>query len=453
MIRRDFVKTSLLAGGLSGLQKALGAKSLPPSREARGYGPLVRDPQKLLDLPEGFSYQILSKRGETMSDGLLVPGQADGMAAFPGKDGRVIIVRNHELGVGHSAWGPLPNAKNCPPELPCYDPGSDSELLMPGGTTHLIFNPATKKVENQFLSLFGTDRNCAGGSTPWGSWITCEEPENLREGRGQLHGWCFEVPADATAPQEPVPLKAMGRFRHEAVAVDPETGYVYLTEDRLNGLLYRFIPKVKGELHKGGRLQALSIAESTIRDTRNWAKNVFREGAKYSIHWIDLEETDSPRDDLRVRGAQAGAAIFARCEGCWWHDGQLYFCATNGGSTRKGQLFRLQPATAKNTHPQLELFLEPRRSEVLTNGDNLTVGPHGDIIIAEDRVVKEQGHAPCCLRGVTPEGKLYTLATNRLNRSELAGVCFSPDQQFLFVNIQNPSITFAITGDWSKRQI
>lgn len=441
--RRDFIKTSLLATGFLGLQRAIGASN-PTSRLATGYGPLVSDPHGIMDLPKGFSYQVLSRRGARMSDGYKVPGLPDGMAAFPGKDGRVVLVRNHELGLGSASWGPLDDPKRCPDEMPCYDRGGDDEVVCPGGTTHLIYNPETGQVEEEFLSLLGTDRNCAGGPTPWGTWITCEEPEFLTEGRGKEHGWCFEVSASEKGVQKPVPLKGLGRFRHEAIAVDPETGIVYLTEDRHEGLFYRFIPEVKGQLAGGGKLQALAIKGKSGADSRNWQRrNRLVENEKLAVEWIDLVETDAPKDDLRLRGAEAGATLFARGEGCWWHEEELFFCCTNGGPGKRGQLFRFKPAPDGG---ELELFLEPSHSDLLTNGDNLTLAKNGDVIIAEDR-----GDDQCSLRGVTSEGRIYTLATNALNSSELAGVCFSPKGDILFVNIQTPGLTLAIRGDWSRR--
>lgn len=448
-VRRDFLKTGLLAGGFLGLQRALGApnaKGARVDRVASGYGPLMRDPENLLDLPEGFRYRVLSRCGEKMSDGYLVPGKADGMAAFEGEDGRVILVRNHELGVEFANLSALPNAKECPEGMPCYDAGEEGEFVDPGGTTHLIYNPATGEVEREFLSLIGTDKNCAGGPTPWGSWITCEEPQFLTEGRGAKHGWCFEVQANTEGVQDPVLLRGLGRFRHEAIAVNPATGVVFLTEDRHESLFYRFIPEVKGDLTKGGKLQALALQGQETSDSRNWNGQTFPEGKGLSIEWIDLEDTDAPKDDLRIRGAKAGGTLFARGEGCWWGEGEVWFCCTNGGPEQRGQLFRLKP---DGDGGELELFLEPKKSDLLTNGDNLTVADNGDIIIAEDRIV----NGICSLRGVTSEGKIYTLARNRFNKSELAGVCFSPDGKTLFVNIQNPGITLAIEGDWEGRRL
>ena len=138
--RRDFLKQGLLAGSFLGLQRALGAQVRPEGRLCRGYGPLVKDAAGILDLPEGFSYRVISRRGTKMTDGFLVPGQPDGMAAFAGKSGRIILVRNHELGVETNAWGAIPHARKYPEDISCYDAGAESEFVMPGGTTHLIYN-------------------------------------------------------------------------------------------------------------------------------------------------------------------------------------------------------------------------------------------------------------------------------------------------------------------------
>ena len=222
--RRQFLGTSALA--FFGLQRyALAATA---SRVIQPFGPLIPDPARILDLPAGFSYRVLSKTGETMADGLKVPGKPDGMAAFPGPDGTVILVRNHELGLAMTGMGPFPDNHRFPGNLDSslsHDPGDDDTPPHLGGTTNLVFDPATGKTVSQFLSLIGTDRNCAGGPMPWGTWITCEESEDLTTARGLNHGWCFEVEATGKPGlQKAVALKALGRFRHEAVALDPGTG-------------------------------------------------------------------------------------------------------------------------------------------------------------------------------------------------------------------------------------
>lgn len=441
MNRRTFLSASALS--FSGLQKLLASV---PASTTDLYGSLVPDPNGVLDLPSGFSYQILSRTGQTMSDGLKVPGQPDGMAAFPQKDGTVVLVRNHELTFEMLNRSPFHDPLTYPESLPreaSYAPGSEGEPPQIGGTTTIHYSPKEKKVLREFLSLTGTDRNCAGGAMPWGSWITCEEPENLAEGRTKNHGWCFEVKADPNSGlQKAIPLKALGRFRHEAVALDPNSRVLYLTEDRPDGLLYRFLPDTPDDF-TSGTLQAAKLAKP---DTRNWNKTSEPDKSPQKVEWIDLDDIDSPLDDLRHRGAASGAAVFARSEGIIWSEDSLYICATSGGPKRQGQIFKLTPSSeASDT---IELFLQPSESDLLTNGDNLCEGPSGHLVVCEDMIKEFAGTIPH-VRGVTREGQIYTIARNALNRSEFAGSCWDEASQTLFVNIQNPGITLAITGPWS----
>src|SRR3546814_2570640 len=130
---------------------------------------------------------------------------------------------------------------------------------------------AAGEVKSEHLSLAGTAINCAGGVTPWGSWLSCEEAFLDSD---KPHGYVFEVPASARGMVDPLPLKALGRFRHEAAAVDPRTGIVYLTEDRDDGLFYRLLPERKGRLAAGGRFQVLAFSERERgRDARNWGRS------------------------------------------------------------------------------------------------------------------------------------------------------------------------------------
>lgn len=466
--RRFLGATGATALGFAGLQAyctssmtAARAAAAEASSEAAGYGPLVADPEGIFNLPKGFSYRILSREGDEMADGFRVPGNFDGMASFPGPDGSVLLVRNHELTPGDSRRGPF-NQNKLLDKLDAdkiYDRGS-GETPAQGGTTTVVYNPRTGKIEREFLSLAGTTRNCAGGPTPWGSWISCEESVDRAEGRMEKnHGYNFEVPASAEVGiVAPVPLKAMGRFNHEAVAVDPESGIVYQTEDRGDGLIYRFIPDEPGNLVRGGKLQALVVIDSPSLDTRNWGEDgpTVSPGERMAVRWIDMDDVESPKDDLRHRGFDAGAAMFARGEGMWYGNDAIYFASTNGGKALKGQVWRYVPsahegdAEREAEHPgYLELFVEPNDGNLVENCDNLTVAPWGDIILAEDGVGGEAA-AEQYLRGVTPDGELYTLAKNARDATELAGVNFSPDGQTLFVNLFSPGATLAITGPWRR---
>lgn len=396
------------------------------------YGALKPDPAGVLDLPEGFSYRVISSLGDAMSDGGAVPNKADGMGCFDMGDGTITLVRNHELLPWDEMGGDVANG---------YDKTPDGKV-MPGGTTNIVLDAATLAVKRQHRTLAGTIRNCAGGTTPWGSWLSCEEPGS----RGMEltnHGYVFEVPADADGMVEPVPLKAMGRFNHEAAVVDPVTGFVYETEDKDDGLIYRFIPKEAGRLAAGGRLQALALADGTA-DSRNWQGVAMKLGETHAVRWIDLDNPESPDDDLRARGAAQGALMVARGEGMHMGEGELYICSTSGGAAQLGQIFRLVPGRG-GEDDTLELFFESEGKEQFNYGDNLCVAPNGHLIVCEDQYTDVVDNR---LIGITPEGKPYVFA--RLNmQTELAGACFSPDGKWLFVNAYAPTRTFAIRGPWT----
>jgi hypothetical protein len=457
--RRDFLRSaSLYAAGFAGLrallENPLAAAAAEAGAPAFGFGPLRRDPAGLLDLPAGFSYVRFSAWGEEMDDGLLVPGGHDGMAAFPGPDGRVLLVRNHELESEWLDFSPFgrDHARLARVDATrLYDRGGGVRPNL-GGTTTLVYDPGARRLERHFLSLAGTVRNCAGGPTPWGTWVTCEEVNDEAEPHAeQAHGFNFEVPPSATPGLvAPVPLKAMGRFRHEAVCVEPRSGIVYQTEDIGDGLLYRFIPAEPGRLAAGGRLQALALRDRFGADTRNWDSALLPTGRPLAVRWVDLDEVESPRGDLRHRGFGAGAALFARGEGAWWGGDAAWFAMTNGGSAKLGQIFRYRPSPAEGTAGEadapgtLELFIEPNDSALVSNADNLTVAPWGDLVLCEDT------GAACRLVGVTPQGAFYVIGRNPVPGRELAGACFSPDGSTLFVNVQKPGHTLAITGPWPR---
>lgn len=462
--RRQFLgRGAAFSLGFMGLKSALARGRLLIGEPEFGYGPLVPDPAKVLDLPAGFSYRIFSVAGEEMDDGLLVPGKHDGMAAFPGPDGKTILVRNHELENTWPQWSAFGPKRERVAKLDAakfYDFGKGKSPCL-GGTTNILYDTKTGRIEKQFLSLAGTIKNCAGGPTPWGTWLSCEEwVTRASEFEEHKHGYVFEVPAqvDHMAPVSPVPLTAMGRFIHEAVAVDPKSGIVYQTEDIGDGLIYRFIPEERGRLAAGGKLQALVIRGYKRLDTRNWFPGpAVKVGERFEVAWVDIEDVTSPKDDLRYQGFDKGAARFARNEGMWYGREAVYWCATNGGVKQKGQIWRYMPSAeeggpGEETKPGvLELFIEPNNGTVLENCDNLTVSPWGDLIVCEDEVGTGDGQQ--FLVGVTPRGELYHFGRNAESAFEFAGATFSPDGTTLFVNIQTPGKTLAITGPWRAGRI
>ena len=427
---------ALAASGCTTRSGMTAARACPAGGGFAGYGALRPDPAGFLDLPQGFSYRVLSRLGDAMDDGGTVPDRADGMGCFDLGGGEIALVRNHELQPQHDAGGPI--AKGY---------GKRDGLFVPGGTTTIVLDAASLAVKRQFRSLGGTIRNCSGGVTPWGSWLSCEEaptgPGQPRgEGLEQDHGWVFEVPAAARGLVDPVPLKAMGRFNHEAAAVDPATGIVYQTEDRDDGVLYRFAPRVPGRLAEGGRLQAMAI--EGIADTRNWSSAAMPVGKPFRVSWVDCDDVEAPRDDLRQRAAARGAALIARGEGLHMGENAVFACATSGGARQLGQIFKLTPGLA-GAPDTVELFFESESTEQFNYGDNLTVAANGHLIVCEDQYTAVVDNH---IRGITPEGCAYTLALLR-SQTELAGGCFSPDGKWLFVNAYSPTATLAITGPWA----
>lgn len=436
--RRNFIGATgaafsgLLLNGCTGRSAPL---TSAPSSFA-DYGPLVPDPAGMLDLPRGFSYRLLSSLGNAMTDGCTVPDKADGMGCFSLGNDEIVLIRNHELVPADDAGGVL--AKGF---------GTRDGAIVPGGTTSIVLDATTLEVKREFRSLAGTIRNCSGGITPWGSWLTCEEAptgpgQRFGEGLAENHGWVFEVPANATGLIDAVPLKAMGRFNHEAACVDPRTGIVYLSEDRDDSVLYRFVPTTPGRLGDGGLLQAMVV--EGLSDTRNWTSADMAVGFRHTVRWIDCDDVESPNDDLRSRAAAKGAAVVARGEGIHTGTDEIFVCSTNGGQRKLGQILRLVPGTGGEPD-QIELFFESQSKDQFNYGDNLTVGPNGHLIVCEDQYTEVVDNH---LRGITPDGRAYTLGRLRM-QTELAGGCFSPDGKWFFVNAYSPTRTLAITGPWA----
>jgi secreted PhoX family phosphatase len=436
--RRFFGATAAAFAGLaaSGCMRRTATPLAGPVGSFAGYGALVSDPAGLLDLPPGFSYRVISRLGDAMDDGGTVPDRADGMGCFDLGNGEIALVRNHELQPQHDAAGLIATGF-----------GKKDGVFVPGGTTTIVLDARTLAVKRQFRSLGGTIRNCAGGITPWGSWLTCEET-TLRpgvvggEGLDQAHGWVFEVPASARGLVDAVPLKALGRFNHEAACVDPATGFVYMTEDRDDSVLYRFVPKVPGKLAEGGRLQAMVI--EGLADTRNWTSPAMVLGQPYRVSWIGCDDVEAAADDLRLRAAASGAALVARGEGIHMGASDVFVCSTSGGAQKLGQILKLTPGLA-GAPDTITLFFESESTDQFNYGDNLTVAPNGHLLVCEDQYTPiVENH----IRGITPAGSAYDFARLR-TQTELAGACFSPDGKVLFVNAYAPTVTVAITGPWA----
>jgi secreted PhoX family phosphatase len=452
--------------GLGRLQ----AQGRLPALKGDGYGPLapvadLRDGVERIALPKGFQYRSFSHAGEKMADGRLVPLGHDGMAVFNMPDGKFRLVRNHEDRNG-------PGAGSVAIDENAYDPRGG------GGTTTLVINPFTRQLERDFVSLSGTIVNCAGGPTPWKSWISCEETNSgTASGWAKQHGYCFEVPSSANATVPAVAIADMGRFSHEAVAVDPAAGIVYETEDSTpDSGFYRFIPATRGVLAHGGRLQMLAVAAQDNYDMRRDQQV----GRPLPVRWVDIANpnpSDPGSTAVFSQGSALGGASFSRLEGCWWGNDAVYFSATNGGNAARGQIWEFRPRENGGT---LTLVFESTSAIELDGPDNITVTPQNALLLCED------GQADQYLRGLALDGQIFDFALNLQTRHEWAGATFAEadaawndprirgenlpfgdrsDRFTLFVNRQgaatgiNPPVpgdagmTFAIWGPWSEGKL
>jgi uncharacterized protein len=426
------------------------------------YGPLVRTPdlttgREILALPAGFRYATFSWTGSRMTDGSPTPPLLDGMAAFPGPDGTVRLIRNHEV------WNRAGNTRGGVqgPVETKYDPRAA------GGTVTVDFHPQELRVVRDFVSLNGTLANCSGGVNPYtAGWFSCEETvDGPSNGYGQKHGYVFFVPLYLAndRPVPAAPIRDMGRFVHESVVVDPNFGIYYLTEDnQSNSGFYRYLSRIPQQPDAGGTLQMLAVRGMP----EFWAIDSKETGATWPVDWVTI---DRPDPDLEggapgcfQQGFAKGGARFRRLEGSWFDgQGSVYFTSTDGGDTYHGQIWRY---TDDGRNQSLTLVFQSPGPSVLDSPDNLSFSPRGGLLICEDDVTPASADtyalAPDLVQvnrliGLTREGVPFEFAVNLMSPSELAGTCFSPDGSTLFVNIygverDGTGCTCAITGPWSE---
>ncbi|MGA5420343.1 alkaline phosphatase PhoX [Streptomyces lavendulocolor] len=417
------------------------------ARGHSGYGALVPDPDGLLDLPRGFRYEVLSREGDPLRSGEgTVPGNHDGMGAFAGRRGRVHLVRNHENRA--SARLGVPTVRGL-----TYDPAAK------GGCTALELD-ARNRVLGERVAIAGTAVNCSGGPTPWGTWLTCEETEDKAgtNGYAKDHGFVFEVhPADPLRTGA-VPLTAMGRFQHEAVAVDPRSGIVYETEDAFQrpfGLFYRFLPNRPlggtGSLRAGGTLEAMRVPGvpdlSAIQEP----------GAAFEgVEWVPVPDSQARQTPIRLQDfGPRGITHAQKLEGCYWGGRSVYFVssfarsAEGSAADHYGQVWKYEPHRRRLT---LVVVFGPS-SDVQLPGespDNICLAPGGGLMVCED------GSGAQHVYGLTKRGEVYEMARGAQNTGtpeepewgEFAGVSFSPDGGTMYVNCYAPGTTFAVTGRW-----
>ena len=424
-----------------------GPKLIPTADETTGI--------KLIHLPEGFRYITYGWTGDPMTDGTVTPTDHDGMGVVSEENGVVTLVRNHEISDDGDAWKVAGGAP--------YDPKAR------GGCTTLKFDTNKGQWQESFASICGTSRNCAGGVTPWGTWLTAEETVlgigdsdhykgDVERAFKQDHGWVFEV--DPAGVKKPVALEDMGRFVHEAIAVDRHTGIIYETEDRNTSGFYRFIPNESGNLSKGGKLQ---IAEVIGQDD---LRGHVETNATFDVRWHTIPDPKlahtpglDEADELGVfkQGKKLGGTTFSRLEGCWAGNDKIFFDATSGGGAEAGQIWQYDPKSEK-----LTMLFESPGKQILNMPDNLCVNPHGGLALCEDG---DYGNSefPQRIHLLSQDGKLSPFALNDVELKgekngfkgdfrgkEWAGVTFSPDGKWMFANLQTPGITLAITGPWDS---
>ena len=480
--RRTFLRRSAVAAAAFGTALADPLRLVGTAAAAKPdfhtLGPVadLRDGIVRLWLPPGFQYRSFHDTDGppvTLDDGTVLPGRHDGMAAFPAPDGNVWLVRNHEI--------------NNPG--PAVGPGTPYDTMAQGITTTVRVTPFGEVLQS-FTSLNGTQMNCSGGATPWGTWISCEEtvngPDVGADFTGvsnvpltQRHGFIFEVPAGGQSNRQPI--TSAGRFAHEAAAWNPKEGALYLTEDNFGfpSGFYRYLPPTDpmktGSLANGGVLQMLRVVGQTNAHLEANQTN----GATYDVDWVDIADPNptfpytpgqpaptSNNDAINYVGNQGraqGAAYFSRLEGATLSKNKIYFDATQGGGAAetgpdtvngygngKGQIWSYDPKDRKLTCE----FQSPG-ADVLELPDNLTHSNRGTIVICED------GPGDNYVRGLPKDGDLFDIALNRLRGNappnpprfaeEFAGATFSPDGGTLFVNIQaSRAISFAIWGPWGR---
>jgi uncharacterized protein len=507
--RRTFLTRAAAASGgllsVGAIERLVARDALGHARRysAQPYGPLRRVADQrgieVLALPAGFSYVTFSHTGSTMSDGNPTPLALDGMGAFAGgKRHGHGHGRKHGHGHGHGGDHLVRLVRNSEDRNPAGTPGGvvgDRSVAYDptafGGTTTLVYDERRRELVQDFISLNGTTVNCAGGiSYRRRYWLTGEETvggPDATDPNAQFakrHGYLFQTPVDRGPGELELaePIRAAGRFSHEAAAVDQRTGTVYETEDPSSGVgagFYRYTPDDPDDLTAGGRLEMLAIAGQPNVDLREGRTR----GEALPVQWVTIDDPDptltavaDPRSTFN-QGWAKGGAKFNRLEGCWEEDSTIFFVSTSGGDAKNGdvnsdgyaegfgQVWAYRPGRRGGT---LTLIYESPSGSAMDSPDNLTVTPRGGLIACEDDAssayVDTHPLAPGIedvnrLIGLTRSGRAFEFAVNVLNGSELAGACFSRSGRTLFFNIfgrarfdEDPveGMTCAVTGPWRR---
>jgi hypothetical protein len=459
--RRGFLQRTAVAGAgvmlIGGTEMLMTAPSASAAPREPGYGPLVADPAGRLALPAGFAYSIVTHAGvTTLESGEPTPRNHDGTGAFRRRGGGTVLVNNHEIREPFGTHLPVPHLDGM-----VYDPGAA------GGCTVVETNPdGTRRTE--YVGIAGTATNCAGGQTPWDTWLTCEEIDALAGTGGfqKDHGYVFEVdPHDRRANRDPQPIKALGRFEHEAAAVDPRRGDIYLTEDaaKPNGLLYRWAPP-RGYRGRHGALRGLGPTDGVLSAMKAFddaGKHVpdlslaAKVGTTYRIEWVPVPDRDGRSTATRKQFGDGDITRARKLEGAWWDaDGAWIvssFARAESPAQHDGQVWFYDPKRATLT---LRLLFgrnaSPQTDGAFDGPDNVSISPYGGVILAED------GEGVQHLIGATESGVTFPVARNDFTDGsknvEFTGPIYSPDRKVLFANVQEPGYLFAVTGPWRHQR-
>ncbi|NUT31812.1 MAG: DUF839 domain-containing protein [Hamadaea sp.] len=382
MERRNLLRAAVVSSAsvAFGFTLSRAAMAGPAQSGVGPYGPLQAADANGVMLPAGFTSRIVARSSLTVpGTGYVWHGAPDGGFCYPDGSGWIYV--------------------------------SNAELAAPSGGAGALRFAADGTVLDAYPVLTGTDRNCAGGATPWGTWLSCEEVS---------FGYVWETDPRGVVP--PARHPAMGRFQHEAAAADPDRQVIYLTEDQPDGCFYRFRPTVWGDLSAG--VLEVMVAGTATSGSATWA----------------VVPNPTPRKNRdATRNQVAAAKRFNGGEGCYYADGVCYF--TTKGDNR---VWRFNAVT--DTY-ELAYDDNLTPNPPLTGVDNITGSASGDLFVAEDG-----GNLEICV--ITPDEIVATfLRLVGHGSSEITGPAFSPAGDRLYFSSQRGTtgsssggITFEVRG-------